>query len=277
MFWSPFQRSQFRGANNGTRLTNRVDRSDLEPRQWLLRPLTGMYELLRNANGPQAYFNGAGKIRGTTRITGGRAKWTGAIKFDERALELPKRWKQGRLIFVNSMSDLFHDNVPFDFIELVFDVMASTPQHTYQVLTKRAERLKDLSARLLWPPNVWMGVSVEKEDYWFRVECLRDVTAHVRFLSLEPLLGPLRSLDFRGIHWVIAGGESGPKARPLQAEWVRAIRDACIEQDVPFHFKQWGGVNKKATGRILDNRTWDQLPAQRFRLTRASQLYGGRD
>lgn len=205
---------------------------------------------------------GQEKYEGTTRITGGRAKWTSVIKFDERALELPKRWKRGRLIFVNSMSDLFHEKVSFEFIERVFDVMAATPQHTYQVLTKRAERLQELGAQLLWPRNVWMGVSVETEDYWFRVECLRNVKARVRFLSLEPLLGPLSCLDFRGIHWVIAGGESGPKARPVRAEWLRAIRDACIEQEVPFHFKQWGGVNKKASGRVLDDRTWDQLPAR---------------
>jgi protein gp37 len=204
---------------------------------------------------------GQEKYEATTRLTGGRPKWTGVIKFDERALELPKRWTRGRLIFVNSMSDLFHERVPFAFIERVFDVMAATPQHTYQVLTKRAERLQELSARLFWPRNVWMGVSVEKEDYWSRVERLRNVNAHVRFLSLEPLLGPLHSLDLTGIHWVIAGGESGPKARPVRADWVRAIRDACIRQEVPFHFKQWGGVNKKAAGRILDDRTWDQLPA----------------
>lgn len=204
---------------------------------------------------------GQEKYKDITRITGGRAKWTGGIKLDERALGLPRQWKRGRLIFVNSMSDLFHEQVSFEYIERVFAVMAATPQHTYQVLTKRAERLQEIGQRLLWPQNVWMGVSVEREDYWFRVQCLRNVKARVRFLSLEPLLGPLSLLDFEGIHWVIAGGESGPRARPLRAEWVRPIRDACIEQDVPFHFKQWGGVNKKAAGRILDNRTWDELPA----------------
>jgi protein gp37 len=133
--------------------------------------------------------------------------------------------------------------------------------HT-RLLTKRAERLQKLGSRLYWPPNVWMGVSVEKEDYWFRVKCLREVKAQVRFLSLEPLLGPLISLDFHNIHWVIVGGESGPKARPVRAEWIRAIRDACIDQRVPFHFKQWGGTNKKASGRLLDNRTWEPVPCQ---------------
>lgn len=203
---------------------------------------------------------GQKKYADTTRVSGGGAKWTGKIKFDEQALELPKRWKRGRLIFVNSMSDLFHEAVPLPYIRRVFDVMAATPQHTYQVLTKRAERLSKLGDRLTWPPNVWMGVSVENVNYWHRVDHLRKVRAHVRFLSLEPLLGPLGKIDLRGIHWVIAGGESGPKARAVQPEWVREIRDACLEQDVPFHFKQWGGVNKKRTGRMLDNRTWDELP-----------------
>ncbi len=206
---------------------------------------------------------GQEKYAGTTRISGGRAKWSGAIKFDERGLELPTKWKRGRLIFVNSMSDLFHEAVPFAFIKRVFDVMAETPQHTYQVLTKRSERLADVGKQLTWPSNVWMGVSVENAEYWYRVDHLRQVEAKVRFLSLEPLLGALDSIDLSGIHWVIAGGESGPKSRALKPQWVRKIRDACIRQDVPFHFKQWGGVNKKRTGRVLDNRTWDQLPGLR--------------
>jgi protein gp37 len=203
---------------------------------------------------------GQDKYRGTTRISGGRAKWTGLINFDERALELPKRWRRGRLIFVNSMSDLFHDDVPLDYIQRVFAVMRETPQHTYQVLTKRAERLAQLSAQLVWPKNVWMGVSVESQDYWYRTEFLRRVNSCVRFLSLEPLLGPLTTLDLTGMDWIIAGGESGPGARPVKAEWLREIRDACIEQGVAFHFKQWGGLNKKRAGRILDDRTWDGLP-----------------
>lgn len=205
---------------------------------------------------------GQEKYVDTTRVSGGRAKWTGTIKFDEHAVDLPRQWKRGRLIFVNSMSDLFHEAVPLPYIKRVFDVMASTPQHTYQVLTKRAERLGKLGNQLAWPPNVWMGVNVESADYWYRVDYLRKVKARVRFLSLEPLLGPLGEIDLRGIHWVIAGGESGPKARVVQPEWVREIRDACLDQDVPFHFKQWGGVNKKRTGRMLDNRTWDEIPAR---------------
>jgi protein gp37 len=205
---------------------------------------------------------GQAKYEGTTRASGGRPKWTGKIKFDEEALALPKKWKRGRLIFVNSMSDLFHDAVPVNFIQRVFSVMADTPQHTYQLLTKRAERLEELSSSLDWPVNVWMGVSIESQDYWWRIEHLRRASSVIKFLSLEPLLGPLTSLDLGGIDWVIAGGESGPGARPLVAEWVRSIRDACVDQDVAFHFKQWGGRNKKSTGRILDNRTWDEMPAR---------------
>jgi protein gp37 len=206
---------------------------------------------------------GQAKYRATTRISGGRAKWTGKIVLDEHALAIPKTWSRGRFIFVNSMSDLFHDSIPFEFIERVFEVMAQTPQHTFQILTKRAERLSELSARLHWPVNVWMGVSVENDSYWGRAEELKKVGAHVRFLSLEPLLGPIEALDLDGIDWVIAGGESGPNARPMDPTWVRNIRDACIRQNVAFHFKQWGGVNKKARGRTLDDRTWDEMPIQR--------------
>jgi protein gp37 len=203
---------------------------------------------------------GQEKYRATTRISGGRAKWTGKIVLDERSLALPKSWNKGRLVFVNSMSDLFHDSIPLEFIRRVFSVMEETPQHTYQILTKRAERLRKISARLQWPTNVWMGVSVESQKYWPRVDELRQASASVRFLSLEPLLGPIANMDLRGIDWVIAGGESGPNARPMNPVWVRNIRDACINQSVAFHFKQWGGVNKKAQGRTLDGRTWDEMP-----------------
>ncbi len=206
---------------------------------------------------------GQAKYRGTTRISGGRSKWTGKIVLDENALALPRTWSKGRLVFVNSMSDLFHDSVPLKFIQRVFAVMNETPQHTYQILTKRAERLSEVSDQLNWPRNVWMGVSVESQKYWGRVEKLRRTKAQVRFLSLEPLLGPIKTLDLDGIDWVIAGGESGPKARPMSPDWVRNIRDACIDQGVAFHFKQWGGVNKKAAGRVLDKRTWDDMPITR--------------
>jgi protein gp37 len=203
---------------------------------------------------------GQAKYDGLTRISGERAKWTGRVRLDWASLNLPATWKKGRLIFVNSMSDLFHESVPLEFIQAVFDVMSQTPQHTYQVLTKRAERLEELGASLSWPPNVWMGVSVENQDYWFRVAHLQKVNAAVRFLSLEPLLGPINDIELRGIHWVIAGGESGPNARPLEREWVRDVRDECLRQSVPFHFKQWGGRIKKRTGRVLDGRTWDDMP-----------------
>jgi protein gp37 len=205
---------------------------------------------------------GQKKYQGTTRVSGGRAKWTGLVNLDAHALDVPKRWSKGRLIFVNSMSDLFHEAVPFRYIQGVVEVMRETPQHTYQVLTKRAERLEILGSKLEWPSNVWIGVSVESEGYWWRVDHLRRVKAPIRFLSLEPLLGPLKTLDFTNIDWVIAGGESGPRARSLDPDWVRQIRDECLSQRVAFHFKQWGGINKKATGRTLDDRTWDEWPVR---------------
>lgn len=175
-------------------------------------------------------------------------------------LELPTRWRRPRMVFVNSMSDLFHAQVPFSFVRDVFDVMASTPHHTYQLLTKRSRRLRRLADKLPWPPNVWMGVSVEHESVLDRVDDLRAVPASVRFLSCEPLLGPLDGLDLTGIGWVIAGGESGRNARPVSPEWIRSIRDACNDAHVSFFFKQWGGRTPKAGGRMLDGRTWDELP-----------------
>ncbi len=203
---------------------------------------------------------GQKKYVGLTRQTGGRAKWNGKIHCDYKTLEYPRNWKNGRTIFVNSMSDLFHENVPIDFIQDVFDVMNDTPQHTYQILTKRADRLEELARKLTWSSNIWMGVSVENQDYYPRIASLRRVPSHVRFLSLEPLLGPLGQINLSGIGWVIVGGESGPNARPLSPDWVRRIRDQCVSQNVAFHFKQWGGPNKKKTGRILDGKTWDELP-----------------
>lgn len=203
---------------------------------------------------------GQEKYEATTRISGARPKWTGRVNLDYRALDAPRKWKVGKMIFVNSMSDLFHENVPLEFIERVFRVMKETPQHTYQLLTKRAERLSADGESLSWPSNVWMGVSVESSDYLFRIDHLRRTRASVKFLSLEPLLGDLGKIDLKGIDWAIAGGESGPGARAMNADWVRSIRDQCRGQGVAFHFKQWGGVNKKRTGRKLDGRTWDELP-----------------
>ncbi|RWP48985.1 DUF5131 family protein [Mesorhizobium sp.] len=206
---------------------------------------------------------GQEKYQNTTRVSGGRAKWNGQITLDANALLAPHRWKTGRMIFVNSMSDVFHEDVPLAFLKQIFDVMRDTPQHTYQVLTKRAENLTRHAEKLPWPANVWMGVSVESADYLWRVDHLRQTPAAIKFLSLEPLLGPLEHLDLNGIDWAIAGGESGPGARPMQPEWVREIRDQCILAGVAFHFKQWGGVNKKRTGRMLDGRIWSEWPSDR--------------
>lgn len=203
---------------------------------------------------------GQPKYANTTRMSGGRAKWNGHIRVDQTALNIPRSWKKGRLVFVNSMSDLFHDEVPQTFIEAVFQVIEQTPQHTYQILTKRSERLRDISGKLNWPNNLWMGVSVENEDYVHRIDHLKATSAKVKFLSLEPLLGPLERLSLGGIDWVIAGGESGPKARAMKSNWVRSIRDQCVTTKTAFHFKQWGGKNKKKTGRELDGRTWDEMP-----------------
>ncbi len=175
-------------------------------------------------------------------------------------LELPLSWKKPHMIFVNSMSDLFHERVPLMFILRVFDAMRRASWHTFQVLTKRSERLLQLDSEVDWPSNVWMGVSVESEKYTFRIDHLRQTQARVKFLSLEPLLRPLPVLDLRGIHWVIVGGESGPGARPMKKEWVTDIRDQCLASGVSFFFKQWGGVNKKRAGRLLEGRTWDELP-----------------
>jgi protein gp37 len=182
------------------------------------------------------------------------------VTVHEGELGLPYIWREPRVVFVNSMSDLFHARVPTDFVQRVFAVMAATPRHTYQVLTKRATRLERLADRLPWPENVWMGVSVENGAQLNRVTALRNVPAAVRFVSAEPLLGPLAGLDLGGLDWLIAGGESGPHARPVQAQWLRDLRDACQAADVAFFFKQWGGRTPKSGGRILDGQIWDQMP-----------------
>jgi protein gp37 len=179
-----------------------------------------------------------------------------------QALRIPYSWRQPRLVFVNSMSDLFHARVPLAFVRDVFAVMADTPQHTYQVLTKRAARLRKIADRLDWPDNVWMGVSVEDQDSFDRIDDLRQVPAAVRFLSCEPLLGPLDGIDLTGIDWVIAGGESGPAHRLLDPAWVADLRDTCQAAGVPFFFKQWGGRTPKAGGRLLDGLLWDEMPAR---------------
>ncbi len=172
----------------------------------------------------------------------------------------PLRWRRPRMIFVNSMSDLFHKDVPAEFIIRCFAVMEEASQHTFQVLTKRPERAAAMARMLPWPENVWIGTSVENADYVSRIEMLRKTPATIRFLSLEPLLGPISRLPLSGIGWVIVGGESGPGARPMQTEWVTQIRDRCVRYDVPFFFKQWGGVQKSRAGRKLDGKTWSQMP-----------------
>jgi protein gp37 len=176
------------------------------------------------------------------------------------SLDLPLRWRKPRFVFVNSMSDLFHPGVPLEFIQRVFAVMTQAAQHQFQVLTKRPEIALSVSDRLPWAKNVWLGTSVENRDYVHRTHELRQIPAQVRFLSLEPLLGPVPRLPLRGVHWVIVGGESGPGARPMKEKWVTQIRNRCIAMGVPFFFKQWGGVNRKRTGRLLEGRTWDELP-----------------
>jgi protein gp37 len=183
------------------------------------------------------------------------------VTLQPHMLEHPLRWRQPRRVFVNSMSDLFHEDVPAPYIKRVFDVMRRASWHQFQVLTKRSERLIQLDPVLKWQPHIWMGVSIENEDYLFRIDHLRQTGAAIKFLSIEPLLGPLPKLDLHGIDWVIVGGESGPGARPVDPEWVREIRDQCASACVAFFFKQWGGVFKSRTGRVLDGRKWDGMPA----------------
>jgi len=176
------------------------------------------------------------------------------------ALEIPMRWQKPQMVFVNSMSDLFHKDVSLEFILQVFDVMVRADWHRFQVLTKRAERLLELSPQLPWPENVWMGVSVENEDCLHRIDCLRDTGANIKFISFEPLLGPIRGVNLEGIDWVIVGGESGPRSRLMRQEWVTSIRDQCQTAKVPFFFKQWGGFHKKRAGRRLEGKIWSELP-----------------
>ncbi len=182
------------------------------------------------------------------------------LTLHESSLQIPAQWNKPRMIFVNSMSDLFHKAVPLSFIKKVFEVMNDLPQHKFQVLTKRADRLEQIAHKLNWTSNIWMGVSVESAKYKFRIQHLLRTPAKIKFLSLEPLLEPLSRLKLKGIDWVIVGGESGPKARPMKKEWVLSLRDQCIRKKTPFFFKQWGGVRKHKTGRLLEGRTWDEMP-----------------
>ena len=176
-------------------------------------------------------------------------------------LDAPLHWKRPRTIFVNSMSDLFHKDIPADYIAKVFAVMQEASQHTFQVLTKRPERAAELAPDLPWPANVWMGTTVENSDYLYRIHSLIQIPAKIRFLSLEPLLGPISKLPLKGIHWEIVGGESGPDARPIESKWVFQIRNQCIHNHIPFFFKQWGGENKKKNGRLLNGKIWNEIPS----------------
>lgn len=183
-----------------------------------------------------------------------------AVTLQPHMLEVPLSWKKPRNIFVNSMSDLFHEKVPLKYIQKIFDVMEQATRHHFQILTKRAERMVELAPHLSWPDHIWMGVTVENQDTMSRIKRLREMPSKVKFLSLEPLIGPLPDLNVKGIDWVIVGGESGPGSRPMNIKWVRQIRAQCLADGVPFFFKQWGGTNKKKAGRQLDGRTWDEMP-----------------
>lgn len=183
------------------------------------------------------------------------------VTLHEDILNLPLKWKKPQTIFVNSMSDLFHDDIPTEFILRVFDIMRRADWHCYQILTKRSDRMLDLSPRLPWESNIWMGVTVEDTNYTYRIKNLKRTGAKVKFLSLEPLLSPISNLQLKGIDWVIVGGESGPNARPIKKDWVVDIKNQCQNEKVPFFFKQWGGKNKKKAGRELDGRIWDETPS----------------
>ncbi len=182
------------------------------------------------------------------------------LALHEHMLELPLKWKKPRIVFVNSMSDMFHEDVPISFIQKCFDVMRKAHWHEFQILSKRADRLQQVSEFIDWPNNVWMGVSVENCDYTWRIDCLRTTNAFIKFLSIEPLLGPIDNLELNQIDWVIVGGESGPRSRIMKEEWVINIRDQCLDAKVPFFFKQWGGTNKKKAGRLLECREWNEMP-----------------
>lgn len=233
-----------------------ADHSGIEWTDATWNPVTGCTKV--SAGCQNCY---AERLARRLRAMGNRRYGNGfAVTLQPDQLDLPLRWRKPKRIFVNSMSDLFHEAVPDTFIQSAFEVMSAASWHVFQVLTKRSERLAALAPRLPWGPNVWQGVSVEGPRFIHRVEALRRVPAAVRFLSVEPLLGPIERLPLDGVHWVIVGGESGPGRRPIDPDWVRAIRDQCVEEGVPFFFKQWGGRTPKSKGRTLDGRIWDEMP-----------------
>lgn len=231
-------------------------RSSIEWTEMTWNPVTGCSKVSQGCK--NCYANRMAlrlKAMGTSRYKNGFMP-----TIHEDLVDLPKRWRKPRTIFVNSMSDLFHEEIPEAFIRRIFATMADCPQHTFQVLTKRSKRLRELGPTLKWPTNVWMGVSVEGAEVMSRIDDLANVPAHVRFLSCEPLIAPLENLPLDGIHWVIVGGESGPGARHMQAEWVESIQMQCATAGVLFFFKQWGGVRKHRTGRTLNGRVFDEMP-----------------
>jgi protein gp37 len=204
-----------------------------------------------------------GRTGNYEHVVNARGKWNSHVFLDHEAADEPRSWRLPRVIFVNSMSDLFHEEVPLAFVQRVFATMNACPQHTFQILTKRPQIAAEFAPQLKWTPNIWMGTSVEDSLVAHRIKDLRRIKAHVRFLSIEPLLGPIPHLSLEGIHWVIVGGESGPGSREVKPEWVTQIRDRCVAQGVPFFFKQWGGVNKKRAGRVLEGHLWNQMPIPR--------------
>lgn len=219
-------------------------------------PLTGCTKI-----SPGCKHCYAARLSNRLRAMGNRKYTNGFdLTLHESALEQPLSWKKPQTVFVNSMSDLFQKGVPLEFVQKVFAVMNEAQRHRFQILTKRSDRLLEFNKKLQWGPNIWMGVSVENKDYTYRIADLRKTDAQVRFLSLEPLLGPLKRLNLKGIDWAIVGGESGPGARPMDPDWVLDIRDQCGKAGVPFFFKQWGGTNKKKAGRLLEGQTWDEMP-----------------
>ena len=241
-----------------------ADKSTIEWTEATWNPTTGCDRVSKGCDNCYALrLAGRLKLMGVAKYQQDGAEKTSGPGFGlqchEEALEIPRRWKKGRVIFVNSMSDLFHPQVPLEFIQQVFEVMADTPQHIYQVLTKRSQRLTEVAEHLPWEENIWMGVSIEDSKYAFRANHLRQTPAKLKFISAEPLLGPLE-LDLTGLDWIIAGGESGPGARPADIDWIRELRDSCLEAEVPFFFKQWGGRTPKSGGRELDGQFWDDMP-----------------
>lgn len=230
--------------------------STIEWTNWTWNPVTGCTKVSQGCKNCYAERMARRlKAMGSPRYTNGFQ-----VTLHDDLVDLPRRWKSPRLVFVNSMSDLFHEAVPDEFIVRVFNVMADCPKHTFQVLTKRSLRLRELGPHLPWTTNIWMGVSIEDSRVVDRIENLRETPALVRFLSCEPLIGPLKELNLEGIHWLIAGGESGPKSRPMDGDWVRDLRDQCVRANVAFFFKQWGGTRKDLTGRLLDGLTFDEFP-----------------